>query len=147
MGHGGVGLQVKKKHRPMGPVLELMCTAAVVLGTSAGCARSQVADGAFAAQAGFGAGGFEAVAFAGILAFASVFSGFAVAVAFAFVDVVAMHFVVGRNGFAHGAFGGIGSTSGRGQCHGTSGEQESGCGFEGHEILLSEYADSCTMRL
>jgi hypothetical protein len=43
---------------------------------------------------------FEAVSFAGVLAFAAVFSRGAVAVAFAVVNVVAVNFVASANGFA-----------------------------------------------
>ena len=66
----------------------------------------------------------------------------AVAVAVAVVDVLAMHGVVGGNGFAAGALGGVGSkhAGGRqGQNSSGHGERSGGSGF--HEDLLDEMVE------
>ena len=66
--------------------------------------RLQVADRAFAAQTFSCGHAFETVALAGILAFAAVLGGFAIAVALAVMHVVAMHLVACTDGFAGSTF-------------------------------------------
>jgi hypothetical protein len=64
----------------------------------------QVSNGAVFCEALFCAGGFEAVAFATILAFAAMLSRLAVRITFAVVHVVTMHFVIRSNRNTAAAF-------------------------------------------
>jgi hypothetical protein len=82
-----------------------------------------VGDHAIALETFTGCFGLEAMALASVLAFAVVLCRFAIAIALAIVYVVAMHRVIGGNGFASRTLGGVGSKSGSGQ-----GEQSSGQG-------------------
>jgi hypothetical protein len=86
--------------------------------------RVDVANHAIALEAFAGCLGFEAMALAGVLAFTGMFGGLAIAVALAVVHVVAMHFVIGGNGLAAGAFGGIGSKRGSRQGQQGSGQSK-----------------------
>jgi hypothetical protein len=74
-------------------------------------ARSEVANDPIALQTLCRSHRLEAVALAHVLAFAAMLRGFAIAVAFAIMDVVTMYFVLGSNGRAARAFGGVSSES------------------------------------
>jgi len=72
------------------------------------------------------------MAFTNVLALTAVLSGFTVAIAFAVVNVVAVHGVVGGYGFACGAFRGVSSKSAgrQGQNSGGHGERSAVSRFQ-----------------
>ena len=61
---------------------------------------------------------------AGILGFAAVLGGFAIAIAFAVMHVVAMHFVAGCDSFSRCTFWRVSSECGGGECKRACGESE-----------------------
>jgi len=93
----------------------------------------QVGNHAAFIEALLGRYALETMATTGILAFAAMFRGFAIAVAFAAMHTVAMHLVAGADGCAHAAgrlhgfFGSAAMGSAESDGHGQGHNSGSGC--------------------